>query len=192
MPNWCVNTIQIKDEQEVLENLKSLIVEWTKKNYCSNGFGLNWLGNIVGNSGVDDMSTGDFTVACRGTLDDMELSDNTLGISTSTAWGPANKMWLKVLEKYAPNAEYIYESIEEANEVYQTNDETMKGLYIFDAFDCEEESDWDCTKDGVIKKLQHLLSTDEEDIETLLNRAFDELDNVSVHKWDFIPATETE
>lgn len=196
MPNWCMNRITINHENvNELEKLNNLINEWTSKNYCDNGFGLNWLGNIVGNSGIDSRDNGDFNVRCRGTIDYNEIIDNKLLIDTSTAWSPMIKMWKLILEKYLPDAELIYEAEECGCELYWTNDPAMENAYVFDAYDCGDiESDWEMKEEYLVKELQKLLNTSE----TNINKLLDMFDNsewsekISIHKYEFVEIEDCE
>ena len=74
MPNWCFNRITIYHEDDSkLENLENLIKEWTSKNQKDNGFGKEWLGNIVLASGVGTVDTEPSTdLSCRGRLTYLE------------------------------------------------------------------------------------------------------------------------
>ena len=57
------------ENEEKLEKFYHLLEEWTSKNYKENGFGLNWLGNIVGNSGIGTIDAGkESDLRCRGRL----------------------------------------------------------------------------------------------------------------------------
>lgn len=190
MPNWCLTRITINHEsEEKLKELEKLINEWTSKDYMKNGFGLEWLGNIVGNSGVGTVDENQETdLRCRGRLTYMEYFDGQLTIDTVTAWSPMLKMWKKVLDKYLPDAELIYLAEEGGNGLYSTNDPCMKDCYIIDSWEIEEiDSDWEATEDQVKKVLQKLLETDETDVEKLIDMFEDSehSDNMSIHKWDF-------
>ena len=45
---------------------------------------------------------------------------------TETKWFPQSKLWIKLLEKYAPNSKYYHFSVEPGSELYITNDENEK------------------------------------------------------------------
>lgn len=191
MPNWCMTRITINHEDEnKLKELESRITEWTSHNYKESDFGLEWLGNIVGNSGIGTIDENAETdLRCRGWLNWMEYNDNQLLIDTETAWVPMLKMWSKLLEKYLPDAELIYSAEECGCELYSTNDPCMKDCYIVDNYDDVDgvESDWEATQEYVVDILQNLLKTEENDIEKLLKMFYESefYDNMSIHKWDF-------
>ena len=190
MPNWCFNKITINHESETeLEKLSKLIDEWTSKDYMENGFGHNWLGNIVLGSGVGTVDTDKETdLRCRGTITYSEVCGNQLIIDTETAWSPMLQMWVKVIDKYLPDAELIYSSEECGCGLYSTNDPCMKDCYIIDSWDMDDiEPDWEASEETVRKTLQELLDTTETDVEKLL-KMFEESeysDGMSIHKWDF-------
>lgn len=196
MPNWCNTEIHIiHDDTEKLNKLSDLISEWTSKDYCENGFGYNWLGNIVGNSGIakwtDDFHTDSGeSIRCRGSLIYYEVNGNSLNITTETAWGPMVRMWVLVCEKYLPGAQIYFTAEECGNCVYETNDPDYIGKYNIDIWDDppeefgDEESQYDIEEEYVVEFLQRVLKTDEKDIEKLLERANEELDWVGIHKWE--------
>ena len=120
---------------------------------------------------------------------------NQLIINTSTAWSPMMQMWKLVLDKYLPDAELIYEAEECGCEIYWTNDPAMKGNYIFDAFDCPDiNSDWEMPESILIKELQGLLLTSQNNIKELLDEFYksDLTDSISIHKWEFVGVDELE
>ena len=195
MPNWCYTQITINcDDKNKLEEFEKRINEWTSHNYIENGFGLNWLGNIVGNSGIGTTDTGEeIYLRCRGRLTYLDNTGDQLIIDTETAWEPMLKMWVKLLDKYLPEAELIYQAQECGFELYLTNDPYLFDRYIVDIFDpVEELEDIEGVDDYDQKQLkmmlQKLLDTNEEYIETLL-AMFEESDfpdHMAIHKWDIV------
>jgi hypothetical protein len=190
MPNWCLTRITINNENEKeLEKFSNLLDEWVSKNYMKNGFGLNWLGNIVGNSGIGTIDEdGKATYRCRGTMTYSELFDNQLLIDTETAWCPMLKMWVALLEKYLPDAELIYEAEECGMGIYSTNDPLYKDKYYIDCWDIDNiETDREATVQDVRETIQELLDTTETDVDKLIDMLEDSeyADKISVHKWDF-------
>lgn len=192
MSNWCFTRINIinHNNDNKIENLYNLIKEWTSNNYEENDFGLQWLGNIVGNSGIGTIDEGKETdLMCRGSLNYIELVEkNQLLIETETAWVPMLRMWVKILDKYLPDAELIYEAEECSNELYSTNDESLRDKYIIDCWGIDEiESNWESSKENVINILQELLNTTEKNTSILINLLEDSKysDMISVHKWTF-------
>ena len=190
MPNWCITNITINyEDNEKLKAFHNLIEEWTSHDYKENGFGHDWLGNIVGNSGIGTINEGkDTDLRCRGVLNYIELSDNQLLIQTETAWVPMLQMWVKLLEKYLPEAELIYNSEELGCEILATNDLSYIDKYYIDTWDIENmESDYCASKSETIKFLQELLNTEKNNINELLKllRGSDFNDKVYICKWDF-------
>lgn len=123
MPNWCYTGINIKcSSEEEAEYLYKKIQKWTSVNYCCNDFGLNWLGNIVGNSGVGKIKDGRSSVDCRGELIYLDLNDNEVIVETETAWKPMLQMWKRICDKYLVEGYGIEYSAEEPGlGLYVTN-----------------------------------------------------------------------
>lgn len=195
MANWCNTNITINNENEdELRAFEKKLQEWTSKNYVNTDFGLNWLGNIVGNSGIDTIENGDFqNVRCRGLVSYIgEVIDGQLDIQTETAWVPMMKMWVELCEKYLPDAEIIYTAEECGNCLYETNDPYMKDHYIVDAYDIDDiESDWEASEDYVREVIQKLLHTEETDINKLMEMFYDsDVEGISIHKYNYTDINE--
>jgi hypothetical protein len=154
-----------------------------------NGFGLNWLGNIVGNSGIGTVDENPETdLKCRGNIQYMERTDNQLIIDTETAWVPMLKMWVKLLDKYLPDAELIYSAEESGCCIHNTNDPCLIDKYYIDSWEMEDiESNFEATESEVRKMLQKLLEANESDINKLLKmfRKSEYSENMSINRWDF-------
>lgn len=191
MPNWCFTNITIAhDNSEELEEFYNKIEEWTSHDYCDNGFGKNWLGNIVGNSGIGTIDEDkESDLRCRGSLIDVDLTDNQLTIQTETAWVPMLQMWVKLLEKYLPEAELVYSTEELGCEILCTNDPVYIGKYYIDAWDMDDiETDDMVNECDVIEILQELLNAKEDNIEEFL-KMFDESEyseHMQIHKWEYV------
>lgn len=188
MPNWCYTNITIRHESETeVRKLEVLINGWTNRNYMENGFGNKWLGNVVLGSGVGTVDTSRETdLSCRGSIVDYYRSGNELVISTETAWSPMMKMWVKILEKYLPDAEIIYNADECGMGINDTNDPELAGKYILDYYGDEDiESDWEADESTVRETLQKLLDTTEPDVDKLIQMAYEDDYDISVRKWEF-------
>lgn len=199
MPNWCMTNIYINNEnEEELKDFYKKLEEWTSKNYCENGFGLRWLGNVLGNSGIDTMENGDFNIRCRGWIEYFDLCDsNQLQIQTATAWVPMVKMWVKVCEKYLPNAEIIYTAEECGMILYITNDHDLAGKYVVDVWKDEIANeheictDWEADEQYVIEVLQKILKSEANDVNKLMEM-FDEndIEGIIIHEWEYCSAND--
>lgn len=156
MPDWCFTHLVIQHENEnVIEKLEKLINEWTSKDYIENRFGKDWLGNIVGNSGIGMVGCeknynkkldADKYVFCRGRIYDMDRCGNELSINEESAWSPALGLWLRVIDKYAKGAKLIYTAEEGGCGVYITNDEDYLNKYYVDW--------WESFSDEVMERLK--------------------------------------
>ena len=110
MPNWCMTKLIIThNDESKLKVFDKLLDQWTSRNYRGNGFGRNWLGNIVLGSGIGTVDTNPKTdFRCRGTMDYKELHRDELTIDVSTAWSPMLRMWIKLVNKFIPDADVTY------------------------------------------------------------------------------------
>lgn len=188
MSNHCYTNITINHEDtNRLKTLYNLIEEWTSKNYRENGFGLSWLGNVVGNSGIDSSDENkDFSVRCRGSIIYMDFNGDQIIIDTETAWVPMMKMWIKVLEKYLPDAELIYSAEEPGCGIFWTNDPCIIGKYLIDSWNNDIEPNWEASKEFVISELQKLFKTDETNVKILIDMLNNSDVDVAVHKWKYV------
>ena len=196
MPNWCSTEIKIRhDDKKKLEELYDKIVEWTSKDYSENGFGNNWLGNVVGHSGIakwDDNKNGMLTkneqyISCRGQITSLDM-DEEITIWQEDAWGPNVLLWVKVLAKYLPDASLEYTATEPGCGVYTTNDPNLEGCYMVDIFDNPEgfeglESIYEADEDDVIDICQEILKTKKNDINELIKET-NNLDWVHIAPWE--------
>lgn len=200
MPNWCYTNITIEhNNQKELEKFEKLLNEWTSHNYIENGFGNDWLGNVVGNSGIGTIDIGtidtnkDTDLNCRGSLVECDLDDRYLTITTETAWVPMLKMWSKLIDKYLPGAELTYEAEESGVGLYCTNNQETAKQYIIDSWDMPDiESDWEASEEYIVKILQKLLDEKESDIDKLIDifEDSDYSDYMSIHKWEYAEISE--
>ena len=190
MPNWCFTNITINhNDSYKIAHLYNLIREWTSKDWMDNGFGNDWLGNVVLGSGVGTVDTNkDTDIRCRGRITDMNFDDNSICIHTETAWSPMLKIWVKVVNKYLPDAELLYSAEEEGNGLFCTNDPSLKDKWIIDSWDIDEvESDWEASRETVIEVLQKLLDTEEINMKILLGMLYgsDYDDGMNIHEWEY-------
>lgn len=191
MPNWCsTNIIIYHDDSEKLKHFDKLIDEWTsKENNHGNGFGLSWLGNIVLNSGIGTVDEGKETdLRCRGDITNKDLYEYQLHINTETAWVPMLKMWVKLLEKYLPDAVLTYTAEESGCELFYTNDPDYEDKYFLDIWDLEGvESSWEYSEDDVKEILNQLLNTNETDVNVLIDKVYKSkyFGTLSIHKWSY-------
>lgn len=197
MANWCQTKITINHEDEnKLIDLYNKIEKWCETDYKQNGFGNYWLGNIVGNSGIGTVDENPNTdLRCRGMITYLEIIDNQLLIDTETAWQPMLQMWVKLIDKYLPDAELIYNAEECGCELYYTNDPCLIDGYIIDAWDIDNIYGMlDADETYLIKLLQDLLKTEECNIDKLI-KMFEEseyVDKMSIHKWEYADVNEWE
>lgn len=195
MPNWCNTNIYINyDDEKALKNLYNKIKYWTSKNYADNGFGYGWLGNVVLGAEIGTVDTNPETdISCRGDIEYIDCTNSQITICTETAWSPMLELWIKVIEKYLPDAELIYDACELGNELYATNDPCLVGKYNIDPFDYNElEYIYDATEETVVGILQELLHTDKTNVDVLF-QMLDDSDyagDISIQKWEYVEPNE--
>lgn len=145
MPNWCFSTVKIYDnKKENIKNLFNLIKEWTKENAEPNGFGTQWLGNIVIHSGIGSANDKNKNyISCRGSMNYLELQNDHIYIEMTTAWSPSLKMWDMIAKKYlSEDYEILYTADEPGNGIFDTNDSDYIGMYSVESYsDIDSESD---------------------------------------------------
>lgn len=213
MPNWCFTQMIFHGEKKDIEDFHNKIEEWTSKNYEENGFGVNWLGNVLHGAGlghtIDSKTDG---LRCRGDITFLgevetfeDSNEATFNLDTETAWCPMTLMWNKVIE--AMNYKSIgfsYMAEEPGCEIYEVYDPygDFTEEYYIDIFaDGEDENNKNLMKlfdlryfnseDDLKKSLQTLLETEEQDLNTLIklaeNYKFESEDSyLYVHKYDYI------
>ena len=189
MPNWCYTNINIcHNDKDKMKDLYDKIMEWTSKNYSDNGFGVTWLGNIVGFSGIADPDK-DVYPRCRGTLSSISFDNNQINLSTETAWAPMMQMWQMIVDKYLPDADIWYTAEEPGNCIFESNDPDVIGKYYIDIWEPpeefeDEESIYEAEEDDVIDFLQRVLKTEEKNIDALFIMA-DEIEDrwFSINMW---------
>ena len=198
MPNWCYTNIDITHtDKNKLKEFYDRIEAWTSKDYSENGFGTNWLGNVIGNSGVAEYNNekGGFitsdgkNLSCRGSVLFLGYNeDGIIRMSQEDAWSPNLKLWKMVLDKYLPDATLIYTAEEPGCGIYETNNQDYEDKYIIDIYgdlpdDMNWESMYEASEETVIQFCQDALKTDETDITKLLEMVSD-LDWVGINKWE--------
>ena len=184
MPNWCATDISINcNNKDKLNKLYSNLLDWTSKNFVDSDFGNNWLGNIVGFSGISDPLSEE-SPRCRGYITAInEPSEDQLYIQTETAWCPMVNMWIQVCDKYLGKDEYDIEYVAEEPGcgLYLTNDPALSGSYYVEP-SCEEGvdpiieySEYELNKENLINYIQKALNTTETDF-SKLEEQFNKLD----------------
>lgn len=139
MPNWCYTHYTFDGNANDIEAFHNNIEEWTSRNYLPNGFGVNWLGNIVQGSGLGKYMAPNcpshLKLSCRGELidicdiDDSRDASKSFSISTSTAWCEMPKMFIKIIEEFGYDISVAYQAEECGNEVYTIYDPDNLGCY---------------------------------------------------------------
>ena len=146
MANLCLTYYVIEGEKEevkdLYQKLNSLLE--MKKSLIENGFGKNWLGNIVGLFGGDTKKT-----PCRGIFENLDVGTNgtLLYFNTETDWVDMPEVFDLVVSKYI-TLKYYFSTEEGGVAYYATNDvegkhfperyiinTSLKGTRLFDNID---------------------------------------------------------
>lgn len=143
MPNWCYTYITINcRDQKSAETMHENIKEWMSSNYCENDFGNTWLGNIIGNSGIDSINeNGIFSLRCRGAITYLDQDDEQIFIITETAWKPMLRMWSILCDTYLGKEQYELIYSTNLNGEYFSNDPIDFNSYFYDVINQSEDSD---------------------------------------------------
>lgn len=214
MPNWCFTQMIFHGEKEEITDLHNKITEWTSKNYEENGFGVNWLGNVLHGAGLGDRidSSSSKFLRCRGNITFFgevetfkDSTEATFNLDTETAWGPMCLMWKEVIDAMGyKTVGFSYLAEEPGCEVYEVYDPYSDFLdkYHIDIYvDTADEENTelmrihdrrDYVDDNDLKEaLQRFLNTEEEDLKTLIEQIetypFKSEDTfISVHEYTFV------
>lgn len=118
MANWCKTEYTFTGDRKSLEGIYALMqgLEETETPDEESDFGSTWLGRLAKSLGRDWQ-----TIKCRGSWEDLCLSDETLTFTTWTAWQPPYELMELLRLKY-PGVEYFYFGEEPMNGFYETND----------------------------------------------------------------------
>ena len=195
MPNWCYNYITINGDGKDLKKFNALLEDWTKECSHENDFDEGWwLGNIAEKGlGVDPMKT---NILVRGTLEYLEYNEDEeqMILTTSSAWRPSVEMWDLLVRKYIPDSEVVYNSVEESNGIWVTNDPALVGTYFKDFYADSSKPDpfdgmCDAPEDDVRRRASEIEGIDSTlPIEELLS-ALDE-GGFPLRKWERVEIDE--
>ena len=196
MPNWCYNEIEIEGGKKEIDNLYKKLEEWTSKNYCDNGFGEGWLGNLLIGSGINkpedfDTNSQKKTLRCRGQVISLSRDANIIYINTETAWAPMIKMFDAICKKYLSDYSLDFTSEESGWGIFcSTKDDYIGNYYIDYCGDNPNlESIYNASEEEAVEWLQRLLKTDITNLDILIAMADDYSDKhddefVSIHQWE--------
>lgn len=144
MANLCMTDIEIIcDEKEAAEFLLRKLDSWCRE------FDATPFEEIVEKSGIGTAEK----FNCRGSVDCFGVGvgiENTIEITTSTAWLPITRIWLAICEKYLTENGWgyclFYEGFEPCCDVFYTNDTTLVGTRVYgrkDLWEYANENEWD-------------------------------------------------
>lgn len=121
MPNWCKTKYVIKGSKEDVSNLNSIFQKLLSNETNKSGdFDKNWLGFVVSEL------NGDFNkISCRGWFEGLKLNDDTLKLTTYSAWSPCYALFDFIVQKF-PTIQYYFITKEPGCGLYATNDKEKK------------------------------------------------------------------
>lgn len=187
MSNWCFTsyTVTKSKAEGGIEPLFKFIEETINKECLTkNGFGNNWLGDLIERG----LKTSYEEYDCRGTVDYLEkCSEEQVIFETKSAWGPTPDMFFDLCKVFVPGAEITFTAEEPGMGEYITNDPVYNGLFIIDSSNDDIESNFEATerdvRDLVIKLAGE--SPDWEKIENVIQALREGDYNISINAWDY-------
>lgn len=123
----------------------------------------------------------------------MENRGNKLIIDTETAWAPKLKLFLRLLEKYLPEAELIYLAEEPGCEIHCTNDPSLAGKYYLVASECSEVEEYiDYNEKELIKELKRIIEIESDNLDEVLDSFYksEYSTDIQINQWEYVPAEE--
>lgn len=199
MANWCYTEFTFVGKENEIKDFCDKIKSFTSKERLPNGFGNDWLGNIVDGFGFNWNRIDCGGQALSVTEVEKYLSEAKFSVNVMTAWRPMTKMWDKVIEKYYPSIRYVFLAEEPGNEIFINTDK--EGAFYLDKFymdldlpdKYEYESTYYCTSEkGVVETLNSIFGYSYDNYEQCIKAVEEELDKeeyrdkeyyVSVHKF---------
>ena len=133
MPNWCLSHIVISNDKKVIENLHKHFKSAMEK--TDGEYQKNWLGNLLLYIGED---VNDSAPRCRGWVEGYSYNPPigklynvaSLDVYTETAWVPMLQVFVKFINKYAPDSDISFCAEEPGCELYWRNDTTWEEYYV--------------------------------------------------------------
>ena len=117
MPNWCNTNMYFYGEESIILDFHKKLTKWINadESICENGFGVSWLGNILGYTfGKDFVKEHEYddNINFRGWVEFLDTPEKhkekdvwLFNVTMKSAWYPHITMWYLVIEKlYGKNA----------------------------------------------------------------------------------------
>ena len=184
MPNWCYTEYRITGDSMEVKDLYDRMrrLEDMPQPLKPNGFGTNWLGNLVEDLGVDFNE-----VKCRGTWADLTLNGDVLWFTTETAWYRCQEVEDLLMKRYE-SLQISFRCEELGMAILETNDRSaFPEEYYIDA--AMYDSGF-YNKAGALDLLSNINNLDFNDIGEALDYVKEKNDDdencVQVYHVDFI------
>lgn len=136
MSNWCCTNMYFYGEESIIFDFHKKLTKWinAKESICENGFGVSWLGNILGYTFGKDFvkeHAYDTNLDFRGWVQFLDAPEKygtkkekdtwLFNVTMESAWCPHIKMWYLVIEKLYGKDANIH--------IAYSAEETGMGLY---------------------------------------------------------------
>ncbi len=137
MPNWCITRYKCCSQGDEAQQLYDIMkgLQDAEVSRLPNGFGTNWLGNLVDALGADPKEVG-----CRGSWNDLQLYEDCLSFYTETAWYRCTEVEDLIRETF-PDLNIYFMCEEPGMAIYETNDSS--GQYFPEEYIIEVEGEED-------------------------------------------------
>lgn len=192
MPNWCYTKIIFHGSKDEIVDFHEKIDKWSEEELIPNGFGPDWLGNILHRVGLGNrIDVDENRIRCRGQItyvEEPEINsddDATFYIDVETAWCPMLIMWvetIKALNYKTIGFSYLAEEMGMGlYEIYDPYGDFPESYYV-DTWLCGEDENneklcalqdniYHSSDEELIATLQELLETDEKELSILIEKA---------------------
>lgn len=133
MANWCSTTIRLVGEPEEMKKVYDNMRDALSSNPMKADFDNAWMGNLLLHIGYtpEQIRNGDGP-RCRGSVTDLDLTDNTVCVWTETAWTPMVRCIREFADRYAQSFKLFFTAEEPGCELFLTNDPDDVGTVVID------------------------------------------------------------
>lgn len=187
MSYGCFTSVEIKmPKKNTAKRLYNLILDWL-------GDEQGAISAIVAKCGVSGL---DIPESYRGTIKYLDYDDELVTFTMDTPWVPVLSIWLKIIDKYAPEAKLYYESWEPINQLCVTNRRDNTDFYYVEYHDgglgeysCSQARAMQIAVSGILSAIPDYSfeGKDDDDIVEFANQ----IDaGVTIKKWRYVPADE--
>lgn len=197
MPNWCSTTFKFHGSEKDLEIFDKKITEWTSQNYADNGFGSEWLGNVLYGAGLQDRIDNpdpEKCLSCRGNIVGWTSGGKVMDMWVESAWVPMAKMWVEVIKVLGLNIDFSFSAEEPGCELYWNYDPgygDFDDLEVHICIDLADEGFEEyTTEEDALEMLNNLYNLNATDLDSAIAKCQDLVksddDYISINRFLFI------